>query len=595
MLYVLVIEVLAIQLRSNPNIVGFTIEGEKIVSVHYMDDTTIAITQNRCFKEVIKELELYESASEAKINYKKTKGLWTGNWKGRRISPMNTIKWTSADVKNLGIYFGNDKPGFKTFEEIVPKFTKRLNYWKQFSLSKLGKASVSEMFLASKLVYAIKFYPIPLPFQKEIQSSISQFVNFPNKTNTISQKEMWKIKTYGGCKLVNVQIKSETSKAKWLMEMVTKPQFKINLDIFTNLVGTQKGNIKGKDLIFLQKSYMSHILKTDYPFYKEALNAIAIFERKKGIADITAWDKEHLCYNPLIKNKTEEVLKQTVHLQKNRINKLGQLFEEKAKEARNLRYDKKLTTMAENIVLDMYVEKHHMVHLGNGTSVKMSSITQKDLYEDAIYRISRPHAYEIKWIEKLNTVFIIEEVWDSVHNFLSSNKTKTVIWEQIHLNFYTQYSYNKWHGTNDACPLCNKIPESIYHILLHCQFVNIVWGLIQPTLIKFYPNPVTDSEKALGIIHIRKTPEMIIRNWLTYRMREQIMNYERIAYHSPTNASIDRFKTEFNRAVAYDIKKLMIRFDHEGKTEKFEKYVAYGNILCYKNRNGNYQANKVFP
>ena len=66
LLYVLVIEVLAIQLRSNPNIVGFTIEGEKIVSVHYMDDTTIAITQNRCFKEVIKELELYESASEAK-------------------------------------------------------------------------------------------------------------------------------------------------------------------------------------------------------------------------------------------------------------------------------------------------------------------------------------------------------------------------------------------------------------------------------------------------------------------------------------------------------------------------------------------------
>ena len=48
LLYVLVIEVLAIQLRSNPNIVGFTIGGEKIVSVHYMDDTTIIIKQNRC-------------------------------------------------------------------------------------------------------------------------------------------------------------------------------------------------------------------------------------------------------------------------------------------------------------------------------------------------------------------------------------------------------------------------------------------------------------------------------------------------------------------------------------------------------------------
>ena len=101
---------------------------------------------------------------------------------------MNTIKWTSADVKNLGIYFGNDKPGFKTFEEIVPKFTKRFNYWKQFSLSKLGKASVSEMFLASKLVYAIKFYPIPLPFQKRdpiLNFSICKF----SKQNEYNKSE----------------------------------------------------------------------------------------------------------------------------------------------------------------------------------------------------------------------------------------------------------------------------------------------------------------------------------------------------------------------------------------------------------------------
>ena len=43
LLYVLVIEVLAIQLRLNPNIVGFTVGGEKIVSAHYVDDTTIII------------------------------------------------------------------------------------------------------------------------------------------------------------------------------------------------------------------------------------------------------------------------------------------------------------------------------------------------------------------------------------------------------------------------------------------------------------------------------------------------------------------------------------------------------------------------
>ena len=98
--------------------------------------------------------------------------------------------------------------------EIVPKFKKRLSYWKQFTLSKIGKATVAEMFLASKLVYAMKFYPIPKNFQDEIQSSIFAFVNYPNKVVTIAQKEMWTIKSEGGCKLVNAQIKSALSKAK---------------------------------------------------------------------------------------------------------------------------------------------------------------------------------------------------------------------------------------------------------------------------------------------------------------------------------------------------------------------------------------------
>ena len=46
---------------------------------------------------------------------------------------------------------------------------------------------------------------------------------------------MWKIKLNGGCKLVNVQIKSEASKAKWMMEMATKPEFRVNLKIFSDL------------------------------------------------------------------------------------------------------------------------------------------------------------------------------------------------------------------------------------------------------------------------------------------------------------------------------------------------------------------------
>ena len=38
LLYVLVIEILALQLRTNPDLIGFTIKGEKLVSFHYAED-----------------------------------------------------------------------------------------------------------------------------------------------------------------------------------------------------------------------------------------------------------------------------------------------------------------------------------------------------------------------------------------------------------------------------------------------------------------------------------------------------------------------------------------------------------------------------
>ena len=113
-----------------------------------------------------------------------------------------------------------------------------------------------------------------------------------------------------------------------------------------------------------------------------------------------------------------------------------------------------------------------------------------------------------------NTLIVWEEAWESLHNTLVSNETRTAIWEQLHLNFYTQYSYNKWHKASDLCPLCDKLPESIFHIILHCDFVNTIWSHLQATLSHLHTKTLDDTEKALGIVHIKKTPGMIMRNWL---------------------------------------------------------------------------------
>ena len=123
-------------------------------------------------------------------------------------------------------------------------------------------------------------------------------------------------------------------------------------------------------------------------------------------------------------------------------------MEEKAKEARGLAHDRIQVSLLRNITLKLGSFKVGAVKadcffFANGTDTKMSCITQKDLYEDAILRKSKDHKSQTKWMERLNTVIVWDEVLTSVHSNLHSNATKTAIWEQLHLNFYTHFQGNE--------------------------------------------------------------------------------------------------------------------------------------------------------
>ena len=245
LLYVLVIEILALQIRKNQNIVGFHVGGEKIVSMHYADDATITITQNRCFKEVIKELNDYEAATGAKINISKTKGLWVGKWKNRSDKPMN-IEWTNKNVRSLGIYFGNLNPEKQTFGEILTKIEKSLNYWKQFRLSIFAKARVIEIFHASKLWYAATFYNIPQDIENHIQTLFWNYIHFPNENRTVCKSEMQKLRQHGGVKVINITCKTDSSRIRWLMELCDNCELQNHMNLVEKLIGPQMGGMQGK-------------------------------------------------------------------------------------------------------------------------------------------------------------------------------------------------------------------------------------------------------------------------------------------------------------------------------------------------------------
>ena len=288
------------------------------------------------------------------------------SWKQRRVSRID-IKWTNKNVKNLGVYFGNEDPATSTFNEIYPKLSRSLSYWKQFNLTQIGKARVAEIFITSRLVYAMKFYPIPQKMREDIQRKIFQYVIFPQKSATIAQAEMWKTFEIGGIKLINIEVKSETSKAKWLIDLITKENLKLNLNVFSHLMGTQKGGIYGKDLMFLQKTYHQKHLVTKSKTYREGLISLSKLEIKKGINDINAWSDEHIFYNQIfLTDEGQRTLMLTKYCERNKVYNYQQLIEEKGKETRKEPCDKTLNLMFNRITINPNVPKEHKLIQGNG-------------------------------------------------------------------------------------------------------------------------------------------------------------------------------------------------------------------------------------
>ena len=267
---------------------------------------------------------------------------------------------------------------------------------------------------------------------------------------------MWKIKTQGGIKLINIQIKSETSKAKWLVDITTHENLKLNRKVFTELFGQQKGDIGGKDLLFLNRSYLITQFKNQSNFYKEGLLALTKLEIRKGIQSLHHWDAEHIFYNPLSTKQNGKTLTLRKHCEEKHIYRYEQLVEEKRKQMDNLPFDKTLTNILDKICVSTQARKNDILVNHKGEEIKFAQITQKLLYEETLFKIQTDHHSQAKWVRKLNDSIQWEEIWNTIHNTLSTNECKNLIWQQIHLNFYTQYSYNKWHKTLEICPLCKK-------------------------------------------------------------------------------------------------------------------------------------------
>ena len=113
-----------------------------------------------------------------------------------------------------------------------------------------------------------------------------------------------------------------------------------------------------------------------------------------------------------------------------------------------------------------------------------------------------------------------------------------------------------------------------------------MWEKLDGTLLKIIPRQVTEYEKAFGIQYRNKQEKnaTILRNWLTFMLRHQIMLEERKAHYKRyTNEDEQKFVTKFRNKVQEETRIKYAQYTYQGRGETFKTIINSSAAIVTQN------------
>ena len=216
LLYVLVSEVLALNIHCNPRISGLSLPDSPPVSPisQYPDDTSVIVSSDDAIKATFETYDLYEKASGSKLNRSKSKGLWLGSWRGR-TNPPRTLDWSSAKLKVLGVFIGVGDLIEDNWRARINAVDKVLSSWRSRSLSFRGKSLVINVLALSRIWYVASLVFMPPRILHELCSLVFKFF-WSGKRDFVSRTVVVQSPLFGGFSVVDVKLKVWSLVAQWV-------------------------------------------------------------------------------------------------------------------------------------------------------------------------------------------------------------------------------------------------------------------------------------------------------------------------------------------------------------------------------------------
>ena len=220
-LFILVLEILLIQIRNNKDINGVVIYNREIKLSAYADDSSFFVVNTKSLRLIFNICESFEEFSSLKLNLEKSEACWIGSAKGRPDKPANCnwIDLVCDKIRILGVYnsYDTDLANRHNFFDIIGNMKSCLNCWRYRGLA--GRIQIFKTLAISKVVYISTMKNPPRQFIEALNEVQQDFVwNKPR--SKIKHASLIGNYEEGGYKDVDISTKRTALKITWIRRLL---------------------------------------------------------------------------------------------------------------------------------------------------------------------------------------------------------------------------------------------------------------------------------------------------------------------------------------------------------------------------------------
>ena len=216
LLFILVAEILAINVRGNDKIRGITRNNRSFQITQLADDTTLFLANLESAVISISLVQTFASVSGLTLNLDKSEIIpLRENVYNNIILPqaLKKLRYNIGAFKTLGIWFTNKKSDkiSLNFDEKIKKIEILLNIWSMRALSLKGKVTILKSLIISQMTFLFSVLFVPEYILQKLDRLIFSFL-WDGKTPKVKRETMINNINEGGLGMPDVYSVNNTSK-----------------------------------------------------------------------------------------------------------------------------------------------------------------------------------------------------------------------------------------------------------------------------------------------------------------------------------------------------------------------------------------------